>query len=390
MASLRTKVLLHGVHPEVRSGYGKTIHHMAKYLSTEFDVGIFAYVGPGGKVKEIDGITLFPNFSQDRGQTWLDVWAKYFGAQVIISHMDHWAIPGFWHNATKLPVIMYVVSGTDCTPIPKVLLKAVEPASRVVLATKFAQQGFAQRGIDIQTVIPQCQDANVFYPRDKAECKRKLGIPEDEFTFLSVAANGTRKNLPNTLKAYQMFLDHCPQAKKNSSFLLHTYPVVDANWTEGFDLREFVDDLDIGSNVRFADPMGYLIGLEEEEMAVLYNSADILVSTSYGEGFCLPLIEAGSCEVPAIGTTFSAYPEIIGEDRGWLVDIVDHVPFQRISSWQALPSTNEIARIMEIVYLDKTEVECRGKRAREFALRHSWENIMPSWYSLIQQVGVGG
>jgi glycosyltransferase involved in cell wall biosynthesis len=54
----------------------------------------------------------------------------------------------------------------------------------------------------------------------------------------------------------------------------------------------------------------FLVGLNEKEMAQLYQNSDILIAPSLWEGFGLPVIEAMSCGVPCILTDSGNYKSL--------------------------------------------------------------------------------
>jgi glycosyltransferase involved in cell wall biosynthesis len=49
------------------------------------------------------------------------------------------------------------------------------------------------------------------------------------------------------------------------------------------------------------------------ELATLYHNAELFVTLSWRETFCLPALEAMTCGTPAIGSQFGAFSEIAGE-----------------------------------------------------------------------------
>ena len=60
-------------------------------------------------------------------------------------------------------------------------------------------------------------------------------------------------------------------------------------------------------------------GVSEEELAVLYNGAEVLVYPAFAEGFGLPVLEAMSCGTPVITSNTTSLPEVAG-DAAVLVD----------------------------------------------------------------------
>ena len=60
--------------------------------------------------------------------------------------------------------------------------------------------------------------------------------------------------------------------------------------------------------------------LADEEVPAFMQSADVGVSTAYGEGFGLPIQEFMACGIPVIVPEASSFPDFVREDEtGWLV-----------------------------------------------------------------------
>jgi len=53
--------------------------------------------------------------------------------------------------------------------------------------------------------------------------------------------------------------------------------------------------------------------VRDEELVAFYRAADVLVTTSEHEGFCVPLLEAMAFEVPVVARAFAAIPETVGD-----------------------------------------------------------------------------
>ena len=78
-------------------------------------------------------------------------------------------------------------------------------------------------------------------------------------------------------------------------------------------LFRLVDELGLGGEVRFA---GYL---PAEDLAAVYNLADLFVFPSLYEGFGLPPLEAMACGLPVVASTAPALAEVL-DDAALLVD----------------------------------------------------------------------
>jgi glycosyltransferase involved in cell wall biosynthesis len=73
------------------------------------------------------------------------------------------------------------------------------------------------------------------------------------------------------------------------------------------EIRAHADRLRLGPRLRFA---GYV---EEAEIPLWYNAADLFVYPSEYEGFGLPALEALACGTPVVTSDRSSLPEVVGE-----------------------------------------------------------------------------
>lgn len=91
--------------------------------------------------------------------------------------------------------------------------------------------------------------------------------------------------------------------------------VLVAKLAENGPTRKLIDQLAIGDVVRTVS------GLEDEELADLFASAEVACVPSLYEGFSLPTVEAMACGTPVVASRAGAIPEVVGED-GECADLV--------------------------------------------------------------------
>ena len=71
-----------------------------------------------------------------------------------------------------------------------------------------------------------------------------------------------------------------------------------------FDIRD--------GQLRYSGVPNSLVGWSQLWLLILYNAADVFITTSRGEGFGLTVAEALACGVPVIAQNVSAIPEVVG------------------------------------------------------------------------------
>lgn len=139
----------------------------------------------------------------------------------------------------------------------------------------------------------------------KREAKIALGLDPDNFIVLRIDRNSIRKNYPDTVKALWTFMDR----HDNVEAVFHCMP----NDPSGYNLAAMLTRReDLKQRFVFTGNLDTFTGWPAQDLAVLYNAADVFVSTSWGEGFGLTLAEAASCGVPVIAQDCSVIPEVVG------------------------------------------------------------------------------
>ncbi|HET9732494.1 MAG TPA: glycosyltransferase [Acidimicrobiales bacterium] len=113
-----------------------------------------------------------------------------------------------------------------------------------------------------------------------------------------LAPNKAQQDLIKALAVYRRVYD--PKARLR----LIGRPATD---TYGTALDRFVDAAGVSGAVEIVG------GLTQAQLSAYYRAADVFVSASEHEGFCIPLIEAMNHDVPVVAYASSAVPETVGD-----------------------------------------------------------------------------
>jgi glycosyltransferase involved in cell wall biosynthesis len=212
-----------------------------------------------------------------------------------------------------------------------------------------------------------------------------------EFTLLFNSRNIRRKQIPDALLAFKLFLDNLPKEKADKcTFLLHTQPVDD----NGTDLNAIIEYLfdSYPNAIRFTNGM-----LDTDKMSLLYNLADATILLTSNEGWGLSLTESLLCGKMIIanvtggmqdqmrfekdGNWIDFTPDFPSNHRGtvknhgkWAlpvyptnISIQGSVPTPYIFDDRCSPE-DAAARIMEVYNMNKEERIEKGLAGREWAV----------------------
>jgi glycosyltransferase involved in cell wall biosynthesis len=290
---------------------------------------------------------------------------------LMITLYDVWVLGGKGYD--NIPIASW--TPVDHNPIPPGVLKWLKKENVTPLAmSKFGLDQINKQGIE-GYYIPHSIDTKVFKPTDTIldiPAQEFMGFENDRFVVGMNAANKAsgiihRKAFGENLMAFAMLCRKYPDA----ILYIHT----DASSQHGWNLMALGQLLGIPvDNMAFPDPLAYRYGMSQEMLAGIYSQMDVLLATSYGEGFGIPTVEAAACGVPTIVSNFAASPELVGD--GWVVSGQPLYDPAQHSFW-TVPSVPEIFTALEEAYK-------RGKgksdKAIEFASAFDHEKVWQNYW----------
>ncbi|MHB1488101.1 MAG: glycosyltransferase [Acidimicrobiales bacterium] len=135
-------------------------------------------------------------------------------------------------------------------------------------------------------------------------------------------------------------------------------------------LDAMVAELDLAGAVTFTG------GVTQAELGAYYSSADVLVSASEHEGFCVPLLEAMSHRLPIVAHSAAAVPETVGR-AGVLVP----------GPKSALALAAAVAQVTSDAALSARLVAAGTDRLKDFDLTRSRGLMMAALTPVLEQSG---
>ncbi|MHA1262690.1 MAG: LAGLIDADG family homing endonuclease [Candidatus Freyarchaeota archaeon] len=236
-----------------------------------------------------------------------------FGADILIAFKEPWV----FQTLHKYAVNFVPYAAVDHSPVSTSLTSRLTTAFKVLTPSRHGQMELRKAGIEDVHYLPHGVDTSIYKPlENKAECRKLWFLKPDDFVLLYVGWNRARKMVPRMLRIYKRFLELNPDVK-NAHFLLWTNMVPETAPQEtvsgvsdvGVNLIREVMELGLATppnDVRWFDPKEWaklrrIGGIPERDpkggwdMVKLYNNANVLLFTTAGEGFGLPLIEAQAC-----------------------------------------------------------------------------------------------
>lgn len=249
---------------------------------------------------------------------------------------------------------------------------------RVFCFTKGWKEQIKSQGITRPVdVLNHGVDTKMFrtIPRDLA--RQTLGLPKDMFLFLSINKNIPRKRLDLLIISFVKLIVRFPV---KPIFLLI---VADKGDLGGYPLFEiFAREIKLqGASV---DTFGNRLLItskdtcyRDEDINLLYNSADAGVSCADGEGFGLCTFEGMATGVPQIVPSIQGYSEYCTEQNAMMVKpkMRFYIPQAHnvVSGEAEMVDTDDYAKAMERYVFDEDMRKLHGKNAKETVTAYTWE-----------------
>jgi glycosyltransferase involved in cell wall biosynthesis len=178
-----------------------------------------------------------------------------------------------------------------------------------------------------------------------------------QHVILYVGSIHTRRNIEQLIRAIHIL------CRKMSDIQLL---IVGKREYPYFDVHTLVDELALNNQVILS---GYI---QDSDLPLLYNVADLFIYPSSYEGFGLPPLEAMACGTPVITSNNSSLPEVAGE-AAMLIDPLN---------------VEEMAEVMYQVLSDESLRRDLIVKGIAQASKFSWEQAAKETLSVYQEVGV--
>jgi glycosyltransferase involved in cell wall biosynthesis len=333
----------------IPSGYGQqsaqVVHQMVR---DGHEVAISANHGASVMMNCSHGHPIFPEglirYSLDAAPENIKAWVgDQPGFGVIL--FDLWPLNGI-EAFKELNLACWTPIDHDPVP-PGVAQFAIQGKHHVIAMSRFGEDRLLKAGVPREelTYIPHAIDRSVFYDRGKG-AREAMGIPEDAYLVISVAANRgripIRKALGEMADAMATFMRDRPDVY----WMIHTEP---NGHSEGVNIPRLIAHLGIDpQRVRYPHPVHFRNGIPQDAIAQMLSAGDCHLLTSMGEGFGIPVAEAAACGTLSIVSDFSAQPELLTVHG-------KKVPVQRVwdefqQSFFAIPNVPAIVTALQEVY----------------------------------------
>jgi len=311
------------------SGYLNIIVPLCKGLA-ELGHEIKA-VGLGYRGEEHDfDFSILPCQSITDAQAMTNNLKYQWGAELMLVALDI-PIQGAYINLAKqLGIKIISITPLENPPLTMSWAFMLQNSDKVFFISQLGADEAQKAGVETAEHLVVGMDTKSWRLRTADEYtkgRQLFNISPDTLVVLTVADNQERKNLSKAMEIVSKVKDEGIKVK----YILVTREHSEVGWK----LRDLAMDYNIASEL-----MIFERGMSFGELYSLYAIADVFLLTSKAEGLGMPVMEAMSVGVPVVATSCGAMPELLGDERGLLMD----TEYSMIDPWgnsrRDFPSTN--------------------------------------------------
>jgi glycosyltransferase involved in cell wall biosynthesis len=255
----------------------------------------------------------------------------------------------------------------------------------VISFTEFGAYEFIKAGMRKPiSVIPHGLDTACFYPMDKSEARKRLGLTDDTFIVFNGNRNQFRKRIDITISAFAKFAVGRPDTR----LYLHM-GLKDQGWDimPLFAREMQKNGLDPNNRIIMSANTSNPPNVEVDLLNAIYNAADVGVNTTKGGGWELVNFEHAACCVAQVVPNHTSTKEIF-EGYGKLIRC-DHIDVDtNYGREMPCPSDEHLAELLTELYEDRgllqeTADKCYGRVTDQC---FEWSTIAAEFHKVFQEV----
>jgi len=303
----------------VQTGFGRVAEYLIPALAQEHEVHALAVNWHGDPSEMQQYCKMYPAMaygSDPFGSHRIAEVISTVEPDLIWTTNDIWVALQLWEQAKGLKEQIgfkwFVYTPIDSYGLFPELKAPMDEWDGLATYTAFAKKELELMGYDKPIdIIGHGTDFEKFFPMDKEECRKKLGVPDDVFIVFNGNRNQPRKRIDLTIKAFVKFAKD-----KDDARLWLNMGKKDMGWDivplfkrvardEGYDSA--------GKLILTSPNFSTHNCLPIEQLNMVYNAVDVGINTCIGEGWGLVNTEHGSVGVAQVVPDHTSLAEIFDE-----------------------------------------------------------------------------
>lgn len=254
-------------------------------------------------------------------------------------------------------------------------------ADRVFAFTSYWKKQLKDQGVTRPlSILGHGFDPTIFFTVPRVMARKSLKLPEDAFIVMSLNRNQPRKRLDIMIVAFvELVLKYptkpiillciCDKGEKGGWWLFELY--VRELKKKGVPIEQFGNRLMISSNDMV---------FKDEDINILYNIADVGISTAEGEGWGLCTFEQMGVGIAQVVPDVGGYKEYCNQDNSMIVKPKHnyYLPgvYSPVGGEAHVCDPHDICLAIEEYLNDSDKLKRHSLAAKETVLSYTWEKAV--------------
>jgi glycosyltransferase involved in cell wall biosynthesis len=425
--TIKKRILFCTESAHIKSGYGNYTKSILERLfaTNKYDIAELSCYRTTSQAKDFPW-KIYPNAvekndprfaqynaspSNSFGQWRFDVVVAHFKPDIVIDFRDIF-MASFQRTSVFRNKFHWILAPTiDSFPVKHEWLDLILNCDTLLTHTEWAKNTIEELyNIKCNGIVKDSINTNIFKPLNKISCRQSLGLDLDAFIIGSVMRNQKRKLIPDLFK---IISDINHNTKTPTYLYLHSsYPE-----TIGWDIPDLLLEHNIYDKVLFTYlcknckhwlPMKWkgaqaicpncankqmilanvAHGIEDKDLAKIYNTFDLYIQYAICEGFGIPPLEAASCGVPFLTVDHGAMAELSDDLGGQKIPVASVFRDQDHNSDRVYPNNNIcidlIKQFQNLSISQKTQLS-ENLRIKTIN-KHSWDYTAKAFEDIIDNI----
>jgi len=375
----------------VPTGFARVNQSIIDNLGDEYDIHHLAvnYSGDPHPHRQ----QMYPASARDPRDLWGFTRLQDFvdkGIDLIFILNDVWVIDNYLHYIKETfkdkipPIVVYYP--VDSQNYDEDYFKHFDIVDVPVCYTNFGLNvSMAANPRDDYKVIPHGVNTDIFYPiteYSKADVKRMVFDNEEageHFIVLNANRNQPRKRIDIAVAGFALFAKDKPDTVR----YYHHAGIIDAGW----DIIKLFKRYNMEHRLILTSMSPKVQAVPDSKLNIIYNTGDIGINTSTGEGWGLTSTEHAATRAAQIVGNHTAPAELF-QDCGLLLEPAIEVQSVPQLTTHYMTTPQEVANKLEMLYQDENlRNDLADKAYKKFTgEEYQWKNIAKQWDELFKSV----
>ena len=404
------RVLLFATHPFSSNGYSKVAFELAKHLSTKDDLQLTYYGFQNfasdarssharartlaSSVQVYDAVAGAAVRNQGFGFDEIEQFVVLNKPDVVVIYNDMVVVSNVIERLRKVPDAAFKICVYMDQVYPSQKKAYVDRLNKeadfVICFSEYWQKVIVDQGLKVPTgVLEHGFDPSMHYPIPRDLARTYFNMKKDDFVIMNANRNQPRKRLDVMMMAFAEFV---------SRHLDDPVKLLIATSTKGaWDLLEIYERELMLRHVTLEEGMRHLVMIDnpqmlsDEDMNILYNTADVCINTAMGEGWGLCNFEAAGMGIPNIVPKVGGFRTIFDAQSAILVEpkyrMYTDMTVDGCPGCAEICDYHDFTEAMERYYADSDLRKSHGAASRRNILQnYRWKNLGDKLYDHIKSI----